>query len=91
MSRTARLFLLLCALASLGSSGCISGANLHYITQAAAGQEHLNGRGIDIQEVIDHGYLDKRTRGLLAAVPGIKAFGERPRTTSATCGSVAPP
>ncbi|MEA2750270.1 MAG: hypothetical protein QOI41_4413 [Myxococcales bacterium] len=59
------------------TSGCISGANLHYITQAAAGQEKLNGRGIDIQEVIDHGYLDKRTRGLLAAVPSIKAFGER--------------
>ena len=77
MSRKARLFLLLCALASLCSTGCMSGANLHYITQAAAGQERLNGRGIDIQEVIDHGYLDKRTRGLLAAVPSIKAFGER--------------
>jgi predicted aminopeptidase len=85
MSRTARLFHLVCSLAALaslaslalGTSGCISGASLHYITQAAAGQEKLNGRGIDIQEVIDHGYLDKRTRGLLAAVPSIKAFGEK--------------
>ena len=57
--------------------GCVSGASLHYITQAAAGQEKLNGRGIDISEVIEHGYLDKRTRALLTAVPGIKAFGEK--------------
>ncbi len=82
MTRTARLVrlklvALVCALASLSTTGCISGANLHYITQAAAGQESLNGKGIDIQEVIDHGYLDKRTRSLLAAVPGIKSFGER--------------
>lgn len=57
--------------------GCVSGASLHYVTQAAAGQENLNGRGIDISEVIENGYLDKRTRTLLAAVPNIKAFGER--------------
>lgn len=56
--------------------GCVSGASLRYITQAAAGQEKLNGRGIDIKEVVENGYLDKRTRGLLAAVPAIKAFGE---------------
>jgi predicted aminopeptidase len=60
----------------LGSSGC-SGASLHYVTQAAAGQEKLNGRGIDIAEVVEHGYLDRRTRELLAQVPKIKAFGER--------------
>lgn len=58
-------------------NGCVSGASLHYITQAAAGQEKLNGRGIEISEVIEHNYLDKRTRGLLAQVPRIKAFGER--------------
>ncbi len=57
--------------------GCVSGASLHYVTQAAAGQEKLNGRGIDIQEVVENGYLDKRTRTLLAAVPGIKSFGEK--------------
>jgi predicted aminopeptidase len=62
---------------SITQSGCVSGASLHYITQAAAGQEKLNGRGIDISDVIEHGYLDKRTRGLLAQVPQIKAFGER--------------
>ena len=65
------------ALTALASSGCVSGASLHYITQAAAGQEKLNGRGIDISEVIEHNYLDKRTRNLLAQVPKIKAFGER--------------
>ncbi|MBF5067336.1 hypothetical protein G6O45_29485, partial [Salmonella enterica subsp. enterica serovar Istanbul] len=42
-----------------GATGCMSGASLHYITQAAAGQEKLNGRGIDISEIIEHGYLDK--------------------------------
>lgn len=47
------------------------------MTQAAAGQEKLNGRGIDITEVVDNGYLDARTRNLLAEVPKIKAFGER--------------
>lgn len=72
-------FLGLVALVALlvSSTGCVSGASLQYITQAAAGQEKLNGRGIDISEVIEHNYLDKRTRGLLAAVPGIKAYGEK--------------
>ena len=69
---------LLCSLvASLASTGCFSGASLHYVTQAAAGQEKLNGRGIDIAEVVENGYLDKRTRELLAHVPQIKAFGEK--------------
>ena len=82
-SRFARLFFsrlgpaLGVLLLLLTQSGCVSGASLHYITQAAAGQEKLNGRGIDIKEVVENGYLDKRTRGLLAAVPGIKSFGER--------------
>lgn len=55
------------------ASGCTP---LRYVTQAAAGQEQLNGRGIAIQEVVDNGYLDRRTRDLLAHVPRIKAFGE---------------
>ena len=75
LKRLVRFALVLSLLAPL--SGCISGASLHYVTQAAAGQEKLNGRGIDIDEVIEHGYLDKRTRGLLTAVPSIKAFGEK--------------
>lgn len=56
--------------------GCM-GPGLHYIAQAAAGQEKLNGHGVDIDEVVAKGYLDKRTRELLAEVPRIKAFGER--------------
>ena len=56
--------------------GCL-GPGLHYVTQAAAGQEKLNGRGMDISEIVDNGYLDKRTRTLLAQVPLIKAFGEK--------------
>ncbi len=71
-SRLARL-LLLSTLLSL--CGCL-GPGLHYVTQAAAGQEKLNGRGVEIAEIVEKGYLDKRTRGLLAQVPEIKAFGE---------------
>lgn len=50
---------------------------LRYVTQAAAGQERLNGRGTDIAEIVEQGYLDRHTRDLLAEVPRIKAFGER--------------
>lgn len=55
-------------------SGC---AELRYVTQASAGQEDINRRGIAIDEVVDQGLLDRRTRELLAHVPRIKAFGER--------------
>jgi len=55
-------------------TGCTS---LHYLTQAAAGQEQLNQQGISIQEIVDGNHLDKRTREVLAHVPRIKAFGER--------------
>lgn len=48
-----------------------------YITQAAAGQEEINGRGIAISEIVEGRHLDKRTRTLLSHVPKIKAFGER--------------
>lgn len=58
----------------LALTGCTSA---RYITQAAAGQEQLNGRGVSIAEVVEEGRLDKRTRALLAHVPRIKAFGER--------------
>jgi predicted aminopeptidase len=50
---------------------------VRYVTQAAAGQEQINRRGIAIQELVEGEHLDKRTRGLLAHVPRIKAFGER--------------
>lgn len=55
-------------------SGCLQ---VRYITQAAAGQEQLNRRGIDVQEIVEGEHLDKRTRDLLAHVARIKAFGER--------------
>jgi predicted aminopeptidase len=57
-------------------TGC-GGGGLHYITQAAAGQEKLNGRGVDIREIVEGEHLDRRTRELLAHVSRIKAFGER--------------
>jgi predicted aminopeptidase len=54
--------------------GC--GGTLRYVTQAAAGQEDLNRRGIEISEIVEHDYLDKKTRTLLSHVPRIKAFAE---------------
>lgn len=68
--------LVFAALLALGilSTGC---QPLHYITQAAAGQEDLNRRGISVKEVVEGNHLDKRTRNLLAHVSRIKAFGER--------------
>jgi len=62
------------ALFVLLTAGCLP---VRYITQAAAGQEDLNRRGIAIDEVVKGGHLDKRTRDLLAHVAPIKAFGER--------------
>lgn len=62
------------ALFVLLTAGCLP---VRYVTQAAAGQEDLNRRGIAIDEVVKGGHLDKRTRGLLAHVAPIKAFGER--------------
>ncbi len=71
--RAARLLLLLAVLAFF-TSGCLP---VRYVTQAAAGQEQLNSRGIAIDEVVKGGHLDKRTRNLLSHVARIKAFGER--------------
>jgi predicted aminopeptidase len=58
---------------ALALGGC---ASLDYLTQAAAGQWDLNRRGMAIDQVVDGGYLDARTRELLSHVPRIKAFGE---------------
>lgn len=64
-----------CAIVSLASlaSACTP---LRYVTQAAAGQEQLNARGISIDEIVTNGYLDAPTRRLLSHVPAIKAFAE---------------
>jgi predicted aminopeptidase len=66
------LALALLALPSLTACG----GGLRYVTQAAAGQEDLNRRGVAISDVVDHELLDRRTRDLLAHVPRIKAFAE---------------
>lgn len=62
------------ALALALTAGCTP---IRYVTQAAAGQEKLNEKGIAIDAIVEHQYLDRRTRNLLAEVPRIKAFGER--------------
>jgi predicted aminopeptidase len=67
-----RVVLLVFAL--LFASACTP---IRYVTQAAAGQEDLNRRGIAIDEIVAGKHLDRRTRELLANVPRIKAFGER--------------
>ena len=54
-------------------AGCLP---VRYVTQAAAGQEDLNRRGVSVQEVVEGGHLDKRTRNLLSHVERIKAFGQ---------------
>jgi predicted aminopeptidase len=66
--------LLLLFLFALLAMGCLP---VRYVTQAAAGQEELNRRGIAINEIVEGEHLDKRTRALLAHVSRIKAFGER--------------
>lgn len=65
-------FFTLALLVSL--AGCLP---VRYVTQAAAGQEDINRRGIAIREILEGGHLDARTRRLLSHVPSIKAFGER--------------
>jgi predicted aminopeptidase len=75
MRAARRLFVIVAVLALVAvTAGCLP---LRYITQAAAGQEDLNRRGISVQEVVEGHHLDKRTRGLLSHVSRIKAFGER--------------
>jgi predicted aminopeptidase len=74
--RFRRSILLLAFLGLLLSfaTGCLP---VRYITQAAAGQEDLNRRGISVKEVVEGQHLDKRTRRLLSHVSRIKEFGER--------------
>jgi predicted aminopeptidase len=69
-----RLRLALILVLAFLASGCLP---VRYITQAAAGQEDLNRRGISVRDVVEGEHLDKRTRGLLAHVARIKSFGER--------------
>ena len=70
--RAVRLLLVLALV--VFATGCLP---VRYVTQAAAGQEDLNSRGIAIDEIVKGEHLDKRTRKLLAHVAPIKAFGER--------------
>jgi predicted aminopeptidase len=58
----------------LATGGCLP---VRYVTQAAAGQEEINRRGVAIDEIVEGEHLDRRTRGLLAHVRRIKLFGER--------------
>lgn len=74
--RVAR-FLVRLVLVCLLVGSTTSCLQIHYLTQAAAGQEQLNSRGVDIDEIVEGEHLDKRTRNLLAHVAGIKAFGEK--------------
>ena len=70
-SRIVRL-LLVCALLSL--CGCL-GPGLHYVTQAAAGQEKLNGRGVEIALDAQGGASLKKSFRLLAPTGRLFSFG----------------
>ncbi len=50
---------------------------LRYLPQAAAGQDDLNRRARDIDDLIREERVDGRLRRLLSQVPLIKQFGER--------------
>jgi predicted aminopeptidase len=58
----------------LWQTSCTS---LHYVAQGAAGQDDLNRRARDIDELIREKRVDARMRGLLSQVGPIKSFGER--------------
>lgn len=70
----AKLRTLLASIALLAlQSGC---AKVSYLTQAAAGQAELLDRKQPIDKLVHEGWLDTRTRRLLAHVSAIKTFGE---------------
>jgi predicted aminopeptidase len=58
----------------LTQAGCLA---LEYLPQAAAGQNDLRRRALDIDHLVSEGRVDGRMRKLLAQVSRIKAFGER--------------
>lgn len=66
--------LLVVAIVLFFATGCLP---LRYVTQAAAGQEDINRRGVAISEIVEGGHLDRRTRELLAHVTSVKTFGEK--------------
>ncbi len=72
-SHLAALARVLAPVLALSLGGC---ASLEYLSQAAAGQWQLNRGGKSIDQLVEGGYLDARTRELLSQVPRIKAFGE---------------
>jgi predicted aminopeptidase len=71
IARIGRLSLF--ALLLFAPSGCLT---LTYIAQAAAGQQDLNRRARDIDQLVAERRVDGRTRFLLSQVAVIKRFGE---------------
>jgi predicted aminopeptidase len=55
------------------SSGCTM---THYVTQAAAGQDELQRRAVDIDVLLEGHHVEGRTKKLLSEIAPIKAFGE---------------
>lgn len=66
--------LLLLALLVGATTSCLP---LRYYTQLGVGEEELGRGGVSIAEVVEGKRLDARTRGLLAHIAEMKAFGER--------------
>lgn len=66
----------LAALAAVlvANAGCLP---IRYVTQATVGQAKLDESAVPIDELLRGQHVNGRTARLLAAVRGIKAFGER--------------
>jgi predicted aminopeptidase len=64
----------LVAAVGVASAGCTS---LTYVTQAAVGQDDLERRARDIDELVRDRRVDARMRGLLSEVAEIKRYGEQ--------------
>jgi predicted aminopeptidase len=62
---------LACALIML--SGCTM---TRYVTQAAAGQDDLQRRAVDIDVLLEGHHVEGRTKMLLSEIAPVKAFGE---------------
>lgn len=60
--------------ALVASAGCLP---VRYVTQATVGQAEIDESAVPIDELLAGRHVTGRTARLLAAVRGIKAFGER--------------
>ncbi len=62
---------------ALAVAGVLSGCTMtHYVAQAAAGQDELERRAVDIDVLLTGHHVEGKTRVLLSEIADLKAFGE---------------